>query len=1021
MRTPRSPFSLLLFRPVPRARSLAVVLACLVASAHLAVLPLEAQERATLARTLDLPERGITLRYAPSWVATRGVFANATELRFAPQGETVKPPFAAKILLTTERRLDHADAVERLRKIESDYPSAPATYLLIGGWPAMQRSVVTAKQVRGEEARGPNGPPKVVRVTTAIAVAATLVRVEGTLPVDAPPEIVEQAFATGRSLTFREQADPEQSKAALERLRVPKPVRSVLAPSDPAAIAAPASAATAAAPGGANSAGFTPQSLQPGSEIEMVSSNDGLTIVVASQNLYRTSNDGGFTFPFSGSMPFSNFGDPSLAIGASGTVYFAGIRNTAGCGSFGCATGIAASTDQGQTFTLRTNAVVCPSMGAGACFPDQEHIAADRVTAGGGGDQVYSTWRNFDSTDQDPALVCSQDGGNTWSAPITVGSGFVPRITVGQDGFVYVIYRSGGNIMLHKYGSCATGLTPVAGFPKTVVAVTDVTCPVPGLDRCNDGNILSSHMVVVDDLDANHVYVVYAENIGAGNERVMVRDSIDGGVSWPDVAARRAVVSPAIATRRFMPWVCATNGRAYVSWYDRRFATTTNDQTDFFAASAARDGGGNLVAGAEVQITNVSDPQCAPGWPCGTRASGDSEQCTIQPQAAGFCCAPGPNCPGSQQRCDFSDGGCPVGETCSTGGGCPKYGDYNGNACAAGRFYVGWASATPPTGIPVPPAGIRTYFASVVNQPPVAYAGTDQTVECSGNNQATVSLDGTGSTDGDGFSDIQSFAWSEGATPLASGPMASVPFSLGPPAHTVSLDVLDRARDGSSDTLSVNVVDTTPPSLIGVPPDGTVECDAVPPPASVSAADVCDPDPSLGFLQLSTQTNNGTCSDQNYTVTRTWTATDGTGLMTAAMQTLTVQDTTPPTVSMILPANDNTGLPSVQYPIYVKFTSVDNCAAKHKDRVRLSWRDAPPGVGCTLLDGNLVGDRDGMLTDESSLQITKYTLCQAMARCGYQVLHYPTVVAESTDPCGNTGSARRIIRLRLLRTEVCAR
>jgi hypothetical protein len=50
--------------------------------------------------------------------------------------------------------------------------------------------------------------------------------------------------------------------------------------------------------------------------------------------------------------------------------------------------------------------------------------------------------------------------------------------------------------------------------------------------------------------------------------------------------------------------------------------------------------------------------------------------------------------------CNFPNGACPAvpaaPETCVIGGGQPKYGDYNGNACANGRVYAAWASATPP-------------------------------------------------------------------------------------------------------------------------------------------------------------------------------------------------------------------------------------------------------------------------------------------------------------------------------------
>jgi len=64
---------------------------------------------------------------------------------------------------------------------------------------------------------------------------------------------------------------------------------------------------------------------------------------------------------------------------------------------------------------------------------------------------------------------------------------------------------------------------------------------------------------------------------------------------------------------------------------------------------------------------------------------------------------------GSNLPCDFSNGCANFGEVCAGGGGCPKYGDYNYSACAAGRIFTSWASATPPAGVGAVPAGINTY------------------------------------------------------------------------------------------------------------------------------------------------------------------------------------------------------------------------------------------------------------------------------------------------------------------------
>src|SRR6266542_3120184 len=104
-----------------------------------------------------------------------------------------------------------------------------------------------------------------------------------------------------------------------------------------------------------------------------------------------------------------------------------------------------------------------------------------------------------------------------------------------------------------------------------------------------------------------------------------------------------------------MPWVCASGGNAFVTWYDRRAATVgQNDLTDYFAASAGLSGGNLVANNDEFQISTTSDPQCNL-WPCAPRSPNDSENCSAQPQNAGVCSVT------TATRCDFSGDGtvCP--------------------------------------------------------------------------------------------------------------------------------------------------------------------------------------------------------------------------------------------------------------------------------------------------------------------------------------------------------------------------
>src|SRR5438132_9167658 len=261
------------------------------------------------------------------------------------------------------------------------------------------------------------------------------------------------------------------------------------------------------------------------------------------------------------------------------------------------------------------------------------------------------------------------------------------------------------------------------GFPMTVSAFTNFAgCEVAngfgGLDRCNDGNILSSPTVTVDDTNANHVYVAWANN-AANNENILVADSTNGGVNW----RAPVTVNTNVTARRFMPWTCAAGGSAFGTWYDRRAATAANnDLTDYFAASAGLSAGNLVFNNDEFKISTTSDAQCTT-WPAGPRSTFDSENCSVQPQLAGVCSIT------TGTRCDFSDctGGacqCPAGETCQTGNGAVKYGDYNGNACVLGRLYTVFSSSAgqPVTGAP------RNFFNSfVVSSTPTVLTYTGAT------------------------------------------------------------------------------------------------------------------------------------------------------------------------------------------------------------------------------------------------------------------------------------------------------
>ncbi len=658
---------------------------------------------------------GVTLRYAKPWTVSKHRPGETVELVKTATGRPEEPA-EARMTLTIEVRRSHDEAVRRLGEI-ADEVTSPSRFEPLQGWPMLVRRHLADMPLPGqkgdEEKGGPIEPRKLLMVTVAVAAAERLVRLEAALPPAADAKLADEVEAIGKSMSFAAQGDPRHTEREIEGLRRARPVPALPPPQ-------PQPSKTGERQEGPPRPGTATQVQASGrGELEVAISTNGQNVVIGSNFATSRSGDGGTTFT-AATVPVSN--DPSLAFAQSTAFFYASISATAA----GCNTSIGRSTDNGQNFPFRSNAVACPGTGAGQCFPDQEHIAADRWNAAPGGDQVYSTWRNFVpiggtwpacnqpcvgvSCTASSQVVCSADGGATWPTQRAVGAGDFPHITVGTDGFVYVVYRAGANVMLNKFSSCSAGFAQQVGFPVTVGSFTDVTCPVPGLDRCNNGNVLSSPTVAVDELDTAHVFIAYATNTASGsNENIIVRDSVDGGQTWP--AARVVTANAATTARRYMPWLCAYGGMAHVGWYDRSNATAaSNDLTAYHRAVISVKGGALQVA-PEVNVSGVDDQQCGAGgagsasnWPCRTRATADSDSCSAQPQKAGRCSAT------TATRCDYDvvPSDCPAGETCLTGSGCPKYGDYNGNACFGGRIISAWASATTPPGLPAG-TGIRVF------------------------------------------------------------------------------------------------------------------------------------------------------------------------------------------------------------------------------------------------------------------------------------------------------------------------
>jgi hypothetical protein len=152
---------------------------------------------------------------------------------------------------------------------------------------------------------------------------------------------------------------------------------------------------------------------------------------------------------------------------------------------------------------------------------------------------------------------------------------------------------------------------------------------------------------------------------------------------------------------------------------------------------------------------------------------------------------------------------------------------------------------------------------------------------------------------------------------------------------------------------TITIHDVTPP-VITCPVNITVNCQDPVIPANTGTAtamDNCDPAPVITYTDATTQ---GGCPG-NYFITRTWKATDNCGNFSTCIQTITVQDVTPPVITC--PASLTINCQDPQLPAFTGTATVtDNCDPAPV----LTYTDVTTAGSCP---GNYVITRTWKATD----------------------------------------------------------
>jgi M6 family metalloprotease-like protein len=296
------------------------------------------------------------------------------------------------------------------------------------------------------------------------------------------------------------------------------------------------------------------------------------------------------------------------------------------------------------------------------------------------------------------------------------------------------------------------------------------------------------------------------------------------------------------------------------------------------------------------------------------------------------------------------------------------------------------------------PAGdeIASSFSTVCNTPPVCDANGPYTEECQGV-ETDILVDGSGSFDPDP-GDMLTHDWTTNCSadilsPTAETSVMTVDTLPGCAVNCdVFLTVTDTADDDDSCSSSVNIVDSQPPDVT-CPGDLTIECDESSEPDATgfaSATDICDPGPvSVEYSDVITP---GACP-QEYTIARTWAATDACNNMESCDQIIAVVDTTAPVI------DSASASPKVLWPpnhkmkrVTVAVQASDNCDPEPICRITSVYSNEPVnglGDGNTTPDWKITGDLTVKLRAE---------------RSGNGKGREYTLTVECTDACGNSST-----------------
>jgi hypothetical protein len=238
-------------------------------------------------------------------------------------------------------------------------------------------------------------------------------------------------------------------------------------------------------------------------------------------------------------------------------------------------------------------------------------------------------------------------------------------------------------------------------------------------------------------------------------------------------------------------------------------------------------------------------------------------------------------------------------------------------------------------------------------------------------------------------------------------PNLSIDTSNGPVSCEGSLSVADSYSAVASCSSNIEIIDTTAPS-ISCPENITIECDESKDPSytgMATATDVCDSSP---IINSSDSITPGSCPSQ-YTITRTWTATDASGNFDQCNQTIEVVDTTPPEISVSVSPDELWPPNHKMVVISPAITAADNCDPS--PLIELQSITTNEGDETNTYEPNYDDTQgDGHTVDDIQVD-GNGTISLRAERSGNGNGRIYTITYAATDACGNSSLASATVEV----------